>query len=55
MSEITISWTLRKRAVVAIMAAMVQWQALKEAIAPGDPYLDPDYVDPRLRVQLSEG
>jgi hypothetical protein len=50
---IAISWTLRKRVIIALWAAWAQWQALREALRPADPYLDPDYVSPELRVQLS--
>ena len=44
-----IKWTLRKRIQVGFLALLVQWQAMKEALRPGDPYLDPDYVSPAVR------
>ncbi len=44
-----IEWTLRKRIQVGLLALLIQCQAMKEALHPGDPYLDPDYVSPAVR------
>lgn len=44
-----IEWTLRKRIQVGLLSLLVQWQAVKGALHPADPYLDPDYVSPAVR------
>lgn len=45
-----IKWTLRKRLMIGAMALLVQWQAMREALRPADPYADPDYVPASLRL-----